>query len=105
MKAEAEKCLAQGEKFEDEKAEFEYAIYAKEEVVSKMQSFERLKAEAEKCLAQSEKFKYEKAEFESAVHAKFVGALNSKKVKFRELRDQFSKLKTSGKLLQKEEVH
>ncbi|XP_058079208.1 DNA repair protein XRCC4 [Magnolia sinica] len=78
-------------------------IRLSEEVVSKTQSFKRLKTEAEKCLAQSEKFKDEKAEFESAVYAKFVGVLNSKKAKLRELRDQLSKLKTGGKLPQEED--
>ncbi|XXG41134.1 hypothetical protein AAC387_Pa01g1669 [Persea americana] len=66
-------------------------IRLSEEVVRKTQSFERLRAEAEKCLAQSEKFNNEKREFESAVYAKFVGVLNSKKAKLRELRDQLSK--------------
>ncbi|KAL6343637.1 hypothetical protein AAG906_025002 [Vitis piasezkii] len=78
-------------------------IRLSEEVVIKTQSFERLKVEAEKCLAQSEKFNNEKAEFESAIYAKFLGVLNSKKAKLRELRDQTSKEETTGKLLQEED--
>ncbi|XP_024035040.1 DNA repair protein XRCC4 [Citrus clementina] len=74
-----------------------------DEVVTKTQSFERLKVEAEKCLAQSERFKNEKLEFESAVYAKFLGVLNSKKSKLRELRDKLSKQAVMGDLQQEEE--
>ncbi|KAF6173466.1 hypothetical protein GIB67_027161 [Kingdonia uniflora] len=77
-------------------------IRLSEEVVRKTQSFERLKMEAGKCLEQSEKFKNEKVEFESAIYAKFVGVLNSKKAKLRELRDQLSKQESTGKLPQEE---
>ncbi|XP_057980023.1 DNA repair protein XRCC4 [Malania oleifera] len=78
-------------------------IRLSEEVVRKTKSFESLKVEAEKCLAQSEKFSDEKTEFESAIYAKFLGVLNSKKAKLRELRDQLSKQKTLGKLPEDEE--
>ncbi|KAJ6981572.1 hypothetical protein NC653_024845 [Populus alba x Populus x berolinensis] len=74
-----------------------------EEVVRKTQSFERLKGEAEKCLAQSEKFNCQKMEFEAAVYAKFLGVLNSKKRKLRELRDQLSKKEISGESAQEED--
>ncbi|XP_042515743.1 DNA repair protein XRCC4 [Macadamia integrifolia] len=72
-------------------------IRLSEEVVRKTQSFERMKLEAEKSLAQSEKICSEKAEFESAIYAKFVGVLNSKKAKLRELRDRLEKLETTSK--------
>ncbi|GAV69614.1 XRCC4 domain-containing protein [Cephalotus follicularis] len=78
-------------------------IRLSEEVVNKTRSFERLKVEAEKCLSQSERFSNEKMEFESAIYAKFLGVLNSKKAKLRELRDRLSKRETAGKLLQEEE--
>ncbi|XP_061976714.1 DNA repair protein XRCC4-like isoform X2 [Populus nigra] len=78
-------------------------IRLSEEVVRKTQSFERLKGEAEKCLAQSEKFNSQKMEFEAAVYAKFLGVLNSKKRKLRELRDQLSKKEISGESAQEEE--
>ncbi|THG07056.1 hypothetical protein TEA_003220 [Camellia sinensis var. sinensis] len=78
-------------------------LSAEDEVVKKTQSFERLKVEAEKCLAQSEKFSNEKAEFEAAIYAKFLGVLNSKKAKLRDLRDQLSKQEKTGKLPQEEE--
>ncbi|KAM7260266.1 hypothetical protein ACFE04_016007 [Oxalis oulophora] len=74
-----------------------------EEVVRKTQSFERLKVEAEKCLLQSEMLADEKTEFEAAVYAKFLGVLNSKKAKLRELRDKLSKQGTAGMLDQEEE--
>ncbi|MCD9560840.1 DNA repair protein xrcc4 [Datura stramonium] len=70
-------------------------IRLSEEVVSKTQSFERLRVEAEKCLTQSEKLSKEKEEFESAIYAKFLGVLNSKKKKLRELRDKPSKQGTA----------
>ncbi|CAK9162634.1 unnamed protein product [Ilex paraguariensis] len=65
----------------------------REEVVSKAQSCEKLKVEAEKCLAQSERFSNEK----------FLGVLNSKKTKLRELRDKLSKQESSRKLPEEEE--
>ncbi|KAJ0092990.1 hypothetical protein Patl1_25219 [Pistacia atlantica] len=51
----------------------------------------RLSWKAEKSLAQSERLNKEKVEFESAIYTKFLGVLNSKKAKLRELRDQLSK--------------
>uniref|UniRef100_M1BCA7 DNA-repair protein XRCC4 n=2 Tax=Solanum TaxID=4107 RepID=M1BCA7_SOLTU len=70
-------------------------IRLSDEVVSKTESFERMKVEAEKCLTQSEKLSREKEEFESAIYAKFLGVLNSKKKKLRELRDKLSKQGTA----------
>lgn len=70
-------------------------IRLSDEVVNKNQSFERLKVEAEKCLTQSEKLSKEREEFESAIYAKFLGVLNSKKKKLRELRDKLSKQGTA----------
>ncbi|XAR49021.1 hypothetical protein NMG60_11032042 [Bertholletia excelsa] len=78
-------------------------IRLSDEAAKKTQSFERLRVEAEKCLAQSEKFSNEKAEFEEAIYAKFLGVLNTKKAKLRELRDRFSKQGSSRKLAQEEE--
>ncbi|XP_058200394.1 DNA repair protein XRCC4 [Rhododendron vialii] len=74
-----------------------------DEVVWKTQSFDKLRVEAEKCLAQSERFSNEKTEFEDAIYAKFLGVLNSKKAKLRELRDRLSKQEKSGKLPEEEE--
>ncbi|TMW96308.1 hypothetical protein EJD97_007595 [Solanum chilense] len=71
-------------------------IRLSDEVVSKTESFERMKVEAEKCLTQSEKLSKEKEEFESAIYAKFLGVLNAKKKKLRELRDKLSKQATSA---------
>ncbi|KAI7734397.1 hypothetical protein M8C21_013867 [Ambrosia artemisiifolia] len=65
-------------------------IRLSEEVVMKTKSNDKLKAEAEKCLEQSEKFQHEKAEFETRIYSKFLGVLNSKKAKLRELRDRVS---------------
>ncbi|KAK9068192.1 hypothetical protein SSX86_012303 [Deinandra increscens subsp. villosa] len=65
-------------------------IRLSEEVVMKTKSNEKLKAEAEKCLEQSEKLQNEKAEFETKIYTKFLGVLNSKKAKLRELRDRVS---------------
>ncbi|PSS01400.1 DNA repair protein [Actinidia chinensis var. chinensis] len=78
-------------------------IRLSDEVVRKTQSVERLRGEAEKCLAQSEKFSNEKADFEDAIYAKFLGVLNSKKAKLRELRDRFSKQENTGKMPREEE--
>ncbi|CAH9103969.1 unnamed protein product [Cuscuta europaea] len=77
-------------------------IQLSEEVLDKTQAFERLQSEAEKCLAQSERLVKEKEEFENALYAKFVGVLNSKKEKLRELRDRLQN-KTSGKGAQEED--
>ncbi|XP_057427326.1 DNA repair protein XRCC4-like [Lotus japonicus] len=66
-------------------------ITLSEEVVRKNELFEKMKEESEKCLAQSEKIAKEKVEFESEIYVKFLGVLNSKKSKLRELRDQLSK--------------
>ncbi|KAD6453046.1 hypothetical protein E3N88_07751 [Mikania micrantha] len=65
-------------------------IRLSEEVVMKTKSNEKLKAAAEKSLEQSEKFQNEKAEFETKIYSKFLGVLNSKKAKLRELRDRLS---------------
>ncbi|XP_050239479.1 DNA repair protein XRCC4 isoform X2 [Quercus robur] len=75
----------------------------REEVVRKTQSFEMLKVEAEKCLAQSERINKERVDFESEIYAKFLGVLNSKKAKLRDLRDQISNKKAAGKLPEEEE--
>ncbi|KAI4345760.1 hypothetical protein L6164_012856 [Bauhinia variegata] len=72
-------------------------IRLSEEVVRKTESFENMKVEAEKCLAQNERLTNEKVEFEDAIYAKFLGLLNSKKAKLRELRDKLSKQETSEK--------
>ncbi|KAI4304010.1 hypothetical protein MLD38_039579 [Melastoma candidum] len=72
-------------------------IKLSEEVVSKTKSFERLKEEAEKCLAQSERFRREKVEFEDAIYAKFLGVLNTKKAKLRELQDKLAKEEVAEK--------
>ncbi|KAM2086213.1 hypothetical protein ACFX1R_023773 [Malus domestica] len=79
-------------------------IVVLEEVVRKTHSFKRLKVEAKKCVAQNEKITNEKIEFESAIYAKFLGVLNSKKAKLREIRDNLSKQKVARKLLEEEEV-
>ncbi|XP_071732534.1 DNA repair protein XRCC4-like [Rutidosis leptorrhynchoides] len=78
-------------------------IRLSEEVVMKTKSNEKLKAEAEKCLAQSEKLQNEKAEFETTLYTKFLGLLNSKKAKLRELRDQLSNQDTTDKIHEDEE--
>ncbi|OMO54765.1 DNA repair protein XRCC4 [Corchorus capsularis] len=78
-------------------------IRLSEEVVRKTQSFDKLKMEAEKCLEQSERFSNDKIEFESEIYAKFLGVLNSKKAKLRELRDQLSKRETTGRAPMEEE--
>ncbi|KAI3693110.1 hypothetical protein L6452_32940 [Arctium lappa] len=79
-------------------------IRLSEEVVMKTRSNEKLKAEAEKCLAQNEKFQNEKAEFETAIYTKFVGVLNSKKSKLRELRDRLSNQESTANLQEDEEA-
>lgn len=73
-------------------------IRLSEEVVIKTKSNEKLRSEAEKCLSQSEKFQKEKAEFETTIYSKFLGVLNSKKAKLRELRDRLSNQETGAKL-------
>lgn len=80
-------------------------IRLSEEVVMKTRSNEKLKTEAEKCLAQSEKFQNEKQEFETTIYSKFLGVLNSKKAKLRELRDRMSNQeKTTAKSEEDDDV-
>ncbi|PWA78066.1 DNA repair protein XRCC4 [Artemisia annua] len=79
-------------------------IRLSEEVVMKTRSNEKLKSEAEKCLAQSEKFQNEKAEFETKIYSKFLGVLNSKKAKLRELRDKLSNQGPTTEVQEDEEV-
>ncbi|OIV90680.1 hypothetical protein TanjilG_23793 [Lupinus angustifolius] len=81
-------------------------ITLSEEVVKKTELFEKMKMEAEKSLALSERITNEKVEFESEIYAKFLGVLNSKKSKLRELRDQLSnsKQETSVKSPQEEDT-
>ncbi|CAI8603091.1 unnamed protein product [Vicia faba] len=78
-------------------------IRLSEEVVIKTELFEKTKVEAEKCLAQSERIANERVEFEAEIYSKFLGVLNSKKAKLRELRDQLSKQDNTDKHLQEEE--
>nr|GEW28378.1 DNA repair protein XRCC4 [Tanacetum cinerariifolium] len=78
-------------------------IRLSEEVVMKTRSNEKLKSEAEKCLAQSEKFQNEKTEFETKIYSKFLGVLNSKKAKLRELRDKLSNQGTTAEVQEDEE--
>lgn len=78
-------------------------IRLSEEVVIKTELFEKTKVEAEKCLAQSERIANERVEFESQIYTKFLGVLNSKKAKLRELRDQLSKQGNGDKSPQEEE--
>ncbi|CAI9778606.1 unnamed protein product [Fraxinus pennsylvanica] len=78
-------------------------IRLSEEVVRQNQSTDRLKAEAEKCLSQSEKLSNEKTQFEKKIYGKFVGVLNSKKAKLRQLRDRLSKQATAKQLHEEDE--
>ncbi|VFQ85388.1 unnamed protein product [Cuscuta campestris] len=78
-------------------------IQLSEEVLSKTQAFEKLESEAEKCLAQSERLAKEKEEFEAGLYTKFLGVLNSKKAKLRELRDRLPNEATGNKRVQEEE--
>ncbi|XP_023749066.1 DNA repair protein XRCC4 [Lactuca sativa] len=78
-------------------------IRLSEEVVMKTKSNEKLKTEAEKCLAQSEKFQNEKAEFETTIYSKFLGVLNSKKAKLREMREKMSNQENNVKSEEEEE--
>ncbi|XP_061371231.1 DNA repair protein XRCC4 [Gastrolobium bilobum] len=75
-----------------------------EEVVRKTKLYEKMKVEAEKCLAQSERIANERVEFESEIYVKFLGVLNSKKAKLRELRDQLSKQGNAEKSPQEEDT-
>ncbi|KAK7391695.1 hypothetical protein VNO78_20114 [Psophocarpus tetragonolobus] len=68
-----------------------------DKVVKENELFEKMKLEAEKCLIQSERIANERLEFESEIYAKFLGVLNSKKSKLRELRDKLSKQKVTEK--------
>ncbi|KAJ1409416.1 XRCC4, N-terminal domain superfamily [Sesbania bispinosa] len=79
-------------------------ITLSEEVARKTEMFEKMKAEAEKCLAQSERIAQERVEFESEIYVKFLGVLNSKKSKLRELRDQLSKQEVAEKSPQEEDT-
>lgn len=54
-------------------------------------------------MAQSERIANERVEFESQIYTKFLGVLNSKKAKLRELRDQLSKQGNGDKSPQEEE--
>ncbi|XP_015940735.1 DNA repair protein XRCC4 [Arachis duranensis] len=78
-------------------------ITLSEEVIRKNELYENMKVEAEKCLAQSERVANEKAEFEAQIYTKFLGVLNSKKSKLRDLRDQLSKQDTAKRSPQVEE--
>ncbi|MED6109777.1 DNA repair protein xrcc4 [Stylosanthes scabra] len=78
-------------------------ITLSEEVVRKNELYENMKVEAEKSLAQSERVANAKAEFESEIYTKFLGVLNSKKSKLRDLRDQLSKQVTARRSPQVEE--
>ncbi|VFQ65326.1 unnamed protein product [Cuscuta campestris] len=78
-------------------------IQLSEEVLSKTQAFEKVESEAEKCLAQSERLAIEKEEFEAGLYTKFLGVLNSKKAKLRELRDRLPNEATGNKRVQEEE--
>ncbi|CAJ1976475.1 unnamed protein product [Sphenostylis stenocarpa] len=79
-------------------------------VVGENELFEKMKVEAEKCLTQSERIANERLEFESEIYAKddpsrlFVGVLNSKKSKLRELRDKLSKQEHTEKYPQEEDT-
>ncbi|CAL0299884.1 unnamed protein product [Lupinus luteus] len=81
-------------------------ITLSEEVVRKTELFEKMKVEVEKSLTLSERITNEKVEFESEIYTKFLGVLNSKKSKLRELRDQLSnsKQETSAKSPQEEDT-
>ncbi|XP_027367049.1 DNA repair protein XRCC4-like isoform X1 [Abrus precatorius] len=79
-------------------------IKLNDKVVRKTELFEKMKAEAEKCLTQSERIANERVEFESEIYAKFLGVLNSKKSKLRELRDKLSKQENAEKSPQEEDT-
>ncbi|MED6195720.1 DNA repair protein xrcc4 [Stylosanthes scabra] len=78
-------------------------ITLSEEVVRKNELYENMKVEAEKSLAQSERVANAKAEFELETYTKFLGVLNSKKSKLRDLRDKLSKQATARRSPQVEE--
>ncbi|ESW16060.1 hypothetical protein PHAVU_007G125600 [Phaseolus vulgaris] len=75
-----------------------------DKVVVENELFEKMKVEAEKCLVQSERIANERLEFESEIYAKFLGVLNSKKSKLRELRDKLSKQENTEKYPQEEDT-
>ncbi|TKY51887.1 DNA repair protein XRCC4 [Spatholobus suberectus] len=75
-----------------------------DKVVGENELFEKMKVEAEKCLAQSERIANERVEFESEIYAKFLGVLNSKKSKLRELRDKLLKRENTEKSPQEEDT-
>ncbi|KAL2325121.1 hypothetical protein Fmac_024179 [Flemingia macrophylla] len=75
-----------------------------DKVVRDNELFEKMKVEAEKCLTQSERIANEKVEFESEIYAKFLGVLNSKKSKLRELRDKLSKQENTEKSPREEDT-
>lgn len=78
-------------------------INLSDKVVGDNELFEKMKVEAEKCLIQSERIANERVEFESEIYAKFLGVLNSKKSKLRELRDKLSKQGNTEKSPQEED--
>ncbi|KAK7278455.1 hypothetical protein RJT34_23484 [Clitoria ternatea] len=79
-------------------------IRLSDEVVRQTDLTEKMKAEAEKCLTQSERIANERVEFESEIYVKFLGVLNSKKSKLRELRDKLSKQENAGKSPEEEDT-
>ncbi|RDX74040.1 DNA repair protein XRCC4, partial [Mucuna pruriens] len=79
-------------------------MHVQDKVVRENELFEKMKVEAEKCLMQSERIANERVEFESEIYAKFLGVLNSKKSKLRELRDKLSKQENSEKSPQEEDT-
>ncbi|XP_019055827.1 PREDICTED: DNA repair protein XRCC4 [Nelumbo nucifera] len=90
LKVEAEKCLAQSEKFSIEKEEFESAVYAKIKLTVVLgQMFKALLIGCPDELEMSTQY--------------FVSVLNSKKAKLRELRDRLSKQENTSKSPQEED--
>ncbi|XP_020217429.1 DNA repair protein XRCC4 [Cajanus cajan] len=79
-------------------------INLSDKVVGDNELFEKMKVEAEKCLTQSERIANERLEFESEIYTKFLGVLNSKKSKLRELRDKLSKQENTEKPPQEEDT-
>ncbi|CAJ2628089.1 unnamed protein product [Trifolium pratense] len=79
-------------------------IRLSEEVVIKTELFEKTKVEAEKCLTQSEILANARVEFEHEIYTKFLGVLNSKKAKIRELQDQLSKQDNANKSHEEEDT-
>ncbi|KAK7344028.1 hypothetical protein VNO77_13230 [Canavalia gladiata] len=79
-------------------------IRLSDDVVRKTELFEKMKVEAEKYLTQSERIASERVEFESEIYVKFLGVLNSKKSKLRELRDKLSKQENAEKSPKEEDT-